>query len=60
MVIESFRENCLDQIYTGLQQQGRMLPDGLHYVDNWRSEKRTRCFQLMETEDVQLLSQWAQ
>ena len=37
-----------------------MLPNGLHYLHSWiDNDTRSRCFQLMETDNPQLLQQWA-
>jgi hypothetical protein len=30
------------------------------YIDSWLSEDRTRCFQLMETEDPVLFNLWVE
>ena len=40
--------------------RGRMLPDGLHYIDSWIIDDGglDRCFQLMETEDASLFDEW--
>ena len=35
-----------------------MLPPGLNYVSSWVDLQFTRCFQLMETDDVSLFSKW--
>jgi len=35
-------------IYKRLRDGGRMLPDGLRYVDSWVEPNFARCFQLME------------
>ena len=58
MVIESIFENCLDQVYDRFHDKGRMLPDGLYYLDSWLSSDGSRCFQLMQTESRELFSQW--
>jgi hypothetical protein len=59
MVIETFFENCLEKVYERFHERGRMLPDGLHYLDSWLTKDRSRCFQLMETEKIELLQEWA-
>ena len=51
MVIESFKPGSQSEIYRRLEKHGRMLPDGLTYIDSWIDEQITRCFQLMECED---------
>ena len=35
-----------------------MLPPGLVYVDSWIDDRLGRCFQLMETDDPNLLDEW--
>ena len=58
MVIESFFENCRDKVYDRFHEKGRMLPEGLYYLDSWLSRDGSRCFQLMETESYELFRQW--
>ena len=47
-------------VYARAATQGRMLPDGLRYVDSWvvDDERVDRCFQLMDTDDPRLLDRW--
>lgn len=58
MIIERFRDNDMVPVYQRLRDEGRMLPDGLKYVDSWVEANFSRCFQLMECDDVTLLQQW--
>lgn len=58
MVIETFRDNDMIPVYRRLRDSGRMLPDGLRYVDSWVEPNFSRCFQLMECDDLRLLQQW--
>jgi hypothetical protein len=46
------------EVYRRLEKRGRMLPDGLKYLDSWVEENLDRCFQLMETDDAKLFKQW--
>jgi hypothetical protein len=59
MLIERFRDNDMLPIYKRLRDDGRMLPEGLTYVDSWVEPNFGRCFQLMECRDLRLLQQWA-
>ena len=59
MVIERFRDHDAAAVYRRFREKGRMLPDGLKYVDSWVEVNHSRCFQLMECDDVQLFQQWA-
>lgn len=58
MIIEHFKDDDMLPIYKRLRDQGRMLPDGLKYVDSWIEPNFSRCFQLMETDDARLFQQW--
>jgi len=59
MVIERFKERDAAPIYERLQNKGRMMPEGLKYVDSWIERNFDRCFQLMECERAELFQQWA-
>lgn len=57
MVVETFLHGA-QPVYARAAEQGRMLPDGLEYVDSWVSDDLGRCWQLMETDDPTLLDEW--
>jgi hypothetical protein len=57
MVVETFSSGARP-IYERARERGRMLPDGLHYLDSWIDERLDRCFQLMETDDASLFDTW--
>lgn len=58
MIVETFKDNDMLPVYKRLQECGRMLPEGLRYVDSWVAANFGTCFQLMETDDLRLLQQW--
>jgi len=58
MVIERYRDGNAKAIYSRYQEKGRMLPDGLRYIDSWVEANYDRCFQLMECDDPNLFQQW--
>jgi hypothetical protein len=57
MVVERFRDGAAP-VYERARDRGRMAPDGLRYVDSWVEANLSRCFQLMECDDLTLLSSW--
>lgn len=59
MVIEPPKNRDAQAIYRRFREKGRMMPDGVSYLDSWVEENFDRCFQLMECNDTQLLEQWA-
>ena len=58
MVIETYLPGCKDKVYGRLNKKGRMLPEGLVYINSWLEKDGDRCFQLMETNDQLLLQGW--
>jgi hypothetical protein len=59
MIVERFRDNDMLPIYKRVRDEGRMLPEGLTYIDSWVEPNFSRCFQLMECDDLRLLQEWA-
>ena len=58
MVIEHFKDRDAVAVYRRFREKGRMMPDGLRYIDSWIEPNFDRCFQLMETSDKALFEQW--
>lgn len=58
MVIERFRDNDMVPIYRQVRDSSRMLPAGLRYIDSWVEPNFSRCFQIMECDDLRLFQQW--
>ena len=58
MVVETFRPGCKEKIYERFFAKGRMMPEGLDYVNSWLEKNGDRCFQLMETNDFWLFQVW--
>lgn len=58
MVIERFKDNDMVPVYAQVREKGRMLPEGLKYIDSWVEPNFSRCFQVMECDDLRLLQQW--
>jgi hypothetical protein len=58
MIIERFRDNDMIPIYKQVRDGGRMLPAGLKYIDSWVEPNFSRCFQLMECDDLRLFQEW--
>jgi len=58
IVIETFKRGSKERVYERFREKGRMLPDGLRYIDSWLEKDGDRCFQLMETDARELFEQW--
>lgn len=58
MVVETYTSGP-EPVYERATERGRILPDGLTYLDSWIDERTlARCFQLMETDDPSLFEEW--
>ena len=58
MIIEHFKNQDPVPVYRRFRDRGRLAPQGLQYVSSWVDEEVKRCFQLMETDDRNLLDEW--
>jgi hypothetical protein len=58
MVIERFKTPGAIDVYRRARDQGRLMPAGLEYVSSWIDFNFTQCFQLMKTENENLLKEW--
>jgi hypothetical protein len=58
MVIERFRNRDAAAVYRRFREQGRMMPEGLKYVESWVDSNFGQCFQLMECENPCLIDEW--
>jgi hypothetical protein len=60
MVVERYTAGA-GPVYERAATRGRMLPEGLCYIDSWVVDTTLeRCFQLMDTDDPALLNTWMQ
>ena len=58
MVIEKFKNCDPRPIYSRLAEKGRMMPEGLDYVNSWISEDFSTCWQVMEADDISKFDEW--
>jgi hypothetical protein len=58
MIIETYRDNDMIPVYERVRDRGRMLPEGVKYLDSWVEPNFARCFQLMECDVLRLLQEW--
>lgn len=58
MVIETFKKDHFADIYNRLDKSGRMMPEGVKYIDSWIDAGLNRCFQIVECDNAVLLQEW--
>lgn len=59
MVIEHFKGGDAKPVYRRFRDKGRLMPDGLAYVDSWVAGDFGRCYQIVRCDDPALLQAWA-
>jgi hypothetical protein len=58
MVIEHFRNQDAKAVYARFREKGRLMPEGVQFVASWVAADLSRCFQVMECDDITLLQRW--
>jgi len=58
MVIERYKNGDAVPVYRRFRDHGRLAPEGLSYVSSWVDTSLELCYQLMETDNLQLLDEW--
>lgn len=58
LVVEYFKNGDPLPVYRRFRERGRIAPEGLSYVTSWVTLNHDRAFQVMETDDADLLEQW--
>lgn len=58
MIIEKFHPSKVKAMYQRFEAKGRMLPEGVSYINSWINESVTVCYQVMESESPEKLQLW--
>jgi uncharacterized protein (UPF0332 family) len=58
MIIERFHPGKVKTLYKRFAEKGRMLPEGLNYINSWIDENVTTCYQVMQTDSEEKIHEW--
>ena len=58
MVIEHFHEGKIKELYNRFDQKGRMMPEGVNYINSWIDKDVKTCYQVMESPSEEKLKEW--
>ena len=58
MIIEKFYPDKIKEVYKRFGEKGRLMPEGLSYINSWIDADLTTCYQVMETNDKQKIYEW--
>ncbi len=57
MVIEKYKNK--EAVYKRFREKGKMMPEGVSYVNSWVSEGGNTCYQINEAQNEELLYEWS-
>jgi hypothetical protein len=58
MIIENYRPGKIEEIYKRFSEQGRMIPEGVEFINSWIEENLQKCYQVMKSESPEKLEEW--
>lgn len=58
MIIERYKTRKTEAIYKRFSEKGRMLPEGVVFVDSWIEDNLQKCYQVMKSESPEKINEW--
>jgi hypothetical protein len=58
MVIEKFHIEKVKELYRRFEEKGRMLPEGVNYINSWINDDVTICYPVMESNTKEKIDEW--
>ena len=58
MIIEKFHSGKGKLIYQRFKEKGRMMPEGVEYINSWINEPVSICYQVMESDCLEKIQEW--
>jgi Protein of unknown function (DUF3303) len=58
MVVERFRNGDWSAVGERFRRKGRMMSEGVMYVDSWMARSGDRCYQIMDAPNRAGIDEW--
>lgn len=58
MIIENFHPDKVKELYKRVEEKGRMMPEGVRYINSWIDENVKTCYQVMESDSEEKIKEW--
>jgi len=58
LIIERFHPGKIKSLYQRFEEKGRLLPEGVTYVNSWIDELVSICYQVMESDAEEKIREW--
>ncbi len=58
MIIEKFHSGKVKDLYQRFEEKGRLMPDGVNYINSWIDSKINTCYQVMKSDAEVKIHEW--
>jgi hypothetical protein len=58
MIIEKFHPGKVKNLYQRFEEKGRLMPEGVNYINSWIDTKINTCYQVMESDSEGKIHEW--
>jgi mannose-1-phosphate guanylyltransferase len=58
MIIEKFHPGKVKNLYQRFEEKGRLMPDGVNYINSWIDPEISICYQVMESDSEVKIHEW--
>ena len=58
MIIEKFHPGKIRMLYERFDEKGRLLPNGVRYINSGIKEDISVCYQVMRSDSVEKIHEW--
>ena len=58
MIIEGYHQGKEKELYRRFEEKGRMLPEGVSYINSWINIQSGTCYQVMEADLEEKIHTW--
>ena len=58
MIIEKFHPGKVKTLYQRFEENGRLMPEGVSYINSWIDSKINICYQVMESDSEVKIHEW--
>jgi hypothetical protein len=58
LIIEHFHPGKVKELYKRFEEKGRLMPEGVEYINSWIDEHVRTCYQIIESYFREKIEEW--
>jgi len=58
MIIERFHPGTVKLLYERFAEKGRLMPEGVEYINSWIDKNVSTCYQVMQSDSIDKIQVW--